>query len=357
MTNQMMVLRKYYDAVRTNKPFFISSLGQKNKIVLNLSRFFASVRKRPLVVNNKPVTAQIEPTSVCNLGCEFCIRDKVGVPIGTMSFENFKTILDKLDGLYKVHLSGQGEPFINPDIFKIMEYANKKGVLINTNSNGTIFTKATIDKICNVEIGEIAFSLESTKKKMFEEMRKGANFDDVTVKVKNLIEELNRRNKKTIISFAVTILRENIEEIPDFVKLAKKLGVKKIKYQTLQSKEDYVENYTDKAKSQDVSKVFDEIKTQVDKAEKIAKKNGIDIIFDEGLKSPHGCVWPWRGIYITWNGDVTPCCKTLTPKDCGLGNVLREDFWKVWNSKTYQMYRAMLRKRKAPGTCRGCNMV
>ena len=43
-------------------------------------------------------------------------------------------ILDKLDSLFKIHLSGQGEPFLNPDIFKMIEYANKKGIIVYPNN-------------------------------------------------------------------------------------------------------------------------------------------------------------------------------------------------------------------------------
>ena len=87
----------------------------------------------------------------------------------------------------------------------------------------------------------------------------------------------------------------------------------------------------------------------------IAKKEDISVIFDEEKSS--GCLWPWRMMYVTWNGYVTPCCKILDYRNPLMGNLLEENFWKIWNSKKYQMFRKMLRKREPPKYCVGCNMV
>lgn len=344
---------KYYDAIRTNTPLLRTSFTQKLKIFFNIIRYFIADKK--LILKNKPVTAQIEPTSNCNLKCEMCIREKIGVPIGTMSLENFKKILYKLDCLFKIHLSGQGEPFLNKDIFKMIKYANKKGILVNTNTNGTLLTKKIIDKICEVEIGEIAVSIESTKKKEYEKIRKGAKFDSVMNNIKNLNSQLKKKNKKTIISFAVTILKQNIHEIPEFVKLAKRIGVEKIIIQTIQEKEDYISKYNQKTKSQRVANSEKELKEKMNEGKKLAKEYNINLIFDE--EKSNGCIWPWRMIYVTWNGYVTVCCKILDYRNPLMGNLIKEDFWKIWNGKNYQMFRRLLRERKAPAPCKGCNMV
>jgi len=347
---------KYYLAAKSNKPFFKTNLNQKVKILKNVSRFFSSNSNKPLIINNKPVTAQIEPTSVCNLKCEMCVREKIGVPIGTMKFEDFKKILDKLDCLFKIHLSGQGEPFLNPDIFKMIRYANKRGILVNTTTNGSVLTKKIIDEICGVEIGEISISLDSTNKETYEKIRKGANFEKVTENVKNLTSELKRRKRGTIVSFAIVILKENFEEIPDFAKLAYKAGVKKIIFQTVQNKVDYVDKYNKKIKTQTVADFIEKIKSKIEEAKELGKKYKILVVFDEG-KAGGGCIWPWRGIYITWNGYVTPCCKILDYRKPIMGNILQEDFWKIWNGKNYRMFRELLKKRMPPAPCRGCGMV
>ena len=350
-----MRLRKYYDVVRTNNSFFTTSFIQKMKISLNILKFWKNNLTKPAVISNKPVVAQIEPTSNCNLRCAMCIRDKIGVPIGTMSFENFKKILDKLDCLFKIHLSGQGESFLNKDLFKMIHYANKKGIIVNLNTNATLFNEEVIRNICNSNIGEIAISIESTNKKEYENIRKGANFDQVIKNITNLSSALKKTNKKTILSLAVTILKENIEDLPNFVLFAKKVGINKIIAQTIQEKEDYVKNYGSNIKENLILDYKKRLNAVIKKAKIMAKNKNIEFIFDEEKSS--GCIWPWRSIYVTWNGNVTPCCKILDYRKVNAGNLLTDNFWKVWNGEAYKSYRRMLKRRKAPLPCKGCNRV
>tara|TARA_Y100000034_G_scaffold45936_1_gene56493 strand:- start:21452 stop:22513 length:1062 start_codon:yes stop_codon:yes gene_type:complete len=353
MSYRAMKIKKYYDFSRSNTSFLKTEFNQKLKIIFNILKYLKSDKK--LIVKNKPIIAQIEPTSHCNLKCEMCIREKIDVPIGTMSFKDFKKILEKLDSLSKIHLSGQGEPLLNKDLFDMIEYANKKGITVFFTTNGTILTKEIINKICNVNIGEIGISIDSAEKKKYEKIRKGADFDKVKTNIKNLVNELKKSKKKIIVSTSAVILKENIKEIPEFVRLANSLGIKKVGFQTVQEKKDYIDRYNSKIKTQTVSNFNKELKEKIKEGKKIAKKYNITVIFDEE-KSP-GCIWPWRSIYITWNGNITPCCKILDYKKPYFGNILKEDFWKIWNGKEYQLFRKLLRKRKAPLVCKGCNMV
>lgn len=350
-----MRLRKYYDIIKTNRPLFRTSFKQKIKIISNVLRYWKNRLKKSVIVSNKPVVAQIEPTSLCNLRCEMCIRDKIGVPMGTMKLGDFRNILNKLDSLFKIHLSGQGEAFLNDELFEMIDYANKKGTIVNLNTNATLFTENIIKKICKVDIGEIAISIESAHKKEYEKIRKGANFEKVIDSIKKLNYALKNKGKRTIISFAVTILKENVDELPEFINFASKLGVKKIISQTIQEKEDYVKNYNSDAKKNLISNYKERLRGKIKEAGRLAKEKEIEFIFDE--EKSMGCIWPWRSIYITWNGNVTPCCKILNYKKDGMGNILKEDFWKIWNGKEYQIFRKLLRERKAPFPCKGCNRI
>jgi radical SAM protein with 4Fe4S-binding SPASM domain len=356
MNYRLMRLKKYRDSILANKTFFTAPLKDKFAILLNVLKFFKNSPNKPLIINNNPVTAQIEPTSLCNLRCRMCVREKEGVPIGSMSFEEFKIILDKLKGLYKVGISGQGELFLNKDIFKMINYANKRGKLVHVVSNGMLINDEIIQKICEVDIGEIAVSIDSTKKEKYEKIRVRSNFNQVTGNIKNLVEELNKKKKKTIVSIATIIFKDNINEIPDFVLLAKKLGVKKIAFQTLQTKENYVKDYDKEMRNQTVENDVDWLRDKIEEGKEIAKREGITLIFDE-IKRP-GCIWPWRGIYINWKGDVTVCCKVFDYKNPLLGNLLKQDLNEIWNGPNYQRYREFLKKRKVPfESCKGCNEI
>ena len=86
MSYRLMRFRKYYDAVQSNGAFFKADWSQRRKIILNILKYIGTSLNKPEIIKNKPVVAQIEPTSECNLDCEMCVREKTGVPIGSMSF-------------------------------------------------------------------------------------------------------------------------------------------------------------------------------------------------------------------------------------------------------------------------------
>lgn len=352
---KLMRFRKYYDAIRTNKSFIKASLKDKYNIISNVLKFFNISQEKPLVIKNKPVTAQIEPTAECNLKCKFCVRYSGKVPIGRMSLENFKKIIDKLEGLYKLGISGQGELFIHPEVFDMIKYANDKGILVNINSNGTLITKDVIEKLCKLDIGEIGISVDSTKKEKYEKVRIGANHNKLLENIKNLTDELKKRKKESIVTISPIIFKNNIDEIPEFVNLAEKLGVKKVAFQTLQTKENYLKSYSKEMKSQVIKEEIEKLKEKMKEGKKLADEKGITIIFDEE-ESP-GCVWPWRGIYIAWDGEITPCCKIVETKEYSMGNILKQNFWDVWNGEKYQNLRRLLRERKPYFACRGCNRI
>ena len=101
----------------------------------------------------------IEITNICNLNCSFCIGNKRIKKY--MSFDEFKTILDKIDGYTKyIYLHLMGDALIHPDINKFIDYASKK-FYINITTNGYL-----IDRIANNKnIRQVNISLHSYDKK------------------------------------------------------------------------------------------------------------------------------------------------------------------------------------------------
>ncbi|MEK6879085.1 MAG: radical SAM protein, partial [Nanoarchaeota archaeon] len=61
-------------------------------------------------------------TNVCMLNCYGCYRPKT---IEQMTYEQFKTVIDKLPSVNNITLTG-GEPFVHPDLLKMVRYCAKK---------------------------------------------------------------------------------------------------------------------------------------------------------------------------------------------------------------------------------------
>ncbi|MFH1332781.1 MAG: radical SAM protein, partial [archaeon] len=309
-----------------------------------------SVYPRKTYCSNLPISAQLEPTLRCNLKCTMCVREHFKQ--GDMKLEEFKRIINQLDTLVKIHLQGLGEPFLHPDIFEMIDYASSRNIMVSVITNGTLLNDSFVDKISKSKLFEIGISIDATEKKEYEAIRVGANFGRVIGGVKKLSAAL--KGKDTKLFFAVTVMRSNLHMLPDFVRLAHNVGVPRVVFQRVQTKDDFVSYYkSDFRKSGDFV-THEEVKSVFDSARSLADSLCVEILFEEKTVK---CLWPWRSLYITWNGDITPCCMIVDPKSPPIGNILKTPFKVLWNSKVYRVLRKSLLKRTPIAPCKGCRAI
>jgi len=215
-------------------------------------------------------------------------------------------------------------------------------------------SRQIVNNIIDSDLNEIAVSLDSTNKETFESIRILSNFDNIIKNIKLLTSTRDERKSKLKISLAVTIMQRNLEEIPEFVDLAHELGVTKIIFQTVQLKEDFVKIY---AKDFANKELIDTKKRQfldlIEETKERGRKYKIKILFDE---EDQKCVWPWRNIYVTWQGYITPCCKIVDFKNPVFGNLIKQDFEEIWNGEEYKKHREGFFKRIPAAPCKGCSV-
>jgi len=122
-----------------------------------------------------PFILYVDPSSVCNLQCGFCpcgrahddlwTEDKKN-SIGIMDLELFKKIVDDCAGfpdkIKVLRLYKEGEPLVNPDFARMVEYANASGHFlgIDTTTNGTLLNPALNREIIQAGLTRIHISVE-----------------------------------------------------------------------------------------------------------------------------------------------------------------------------------------------------
>jgi len=325
--------------------------GFSRRVFLFSNASYARFGPKKERVGNYPIYALIEPTNNCNLKCETCIRHDLPFGFGDMSFENYKIIINKLKGLIRVHLQGQGEPFLHKDIFRMINYASDKGIIVTTTSNGTLLNSEMAKKIIESKLDEIVISVDSIDKETCESIRKGVKFDVLIDNIKRLSEMRKGRKKKLKMSIGMTIIKDNLKEIPEFIKFFSEMGINELIFQRLLTNEFYVKHYeTNFLKEQLISEK--ELIKEIKKNKELAKRRNISILFDEGK-----CNWLWSQIYVNYMGDVNPCCLVLDPNNPKLGNLLKQDFKKIWNNQEYKNLRRLLINKKVPNVCKGCRRL
>lgn len=107
-------------------------------------------------------TANIEITSVigCPVMCSFCPQTSLiknfkhqntfNYDNKVLTFDKFKTVLDKLPTWVDIHFSGMAEPYASPDCTKMLEYTISKGHKLCVYSTLVGAKKEDLDFLSNV---------------------------------------------------------------------------------------------------------------------------------------------------------------------------------------------------------------
>ena len=118
------------------------------------------------------IKAQLELTYRCNLHCRHCYTD----PYNSKEFfpreltlDEIHRLLDEMQqiGIVWLNLTG-GDIFMHPHFFEIYEAAVRKGFLLQLYTNGTLFTKATIERLQQMPPFTIDISCHSVTEEPFD---------------------------------------------------------------------------------------------------------------------------------------------------------------------------------------------
>lgn len=127
-----------------------------NKIVYNIDRF----------KQHKPITADVFLTNYCNNHCPYCTYGRWDLPNkeAYMSFKKFVEYAERMLclGVRGIILTGGGEPTINPDFLKIAKWLEEKGISygINTNFNELLYFSPTYLKVSLDAYDEDSYQLK-----------------------------------------------------------------------------------------------------------------------------------------------------------------------------------------------------
>lgn len=118
------------------------------------------------------IKAQLELTYRCNLHCRHCYTDPYNAKEffpRELSLGEIQHLLEDLQhiGVMWLNLTG-GDIFMHPHFFEIYEAAVRKGFLLQLYTNGTLFTKAVIERLQQMPPFLIDISCHSVTEKAFD---------------------------------------------------------------------------------------------------------------------------------------------------------------------------------------------
>ncbi len=173
-----------------------------------------------------PPVVIIEMINKCNLRCVMCPQDSLNRPVGIMSEELYRKIIDDI-ALHnpkdtQVWLAIMGEILLLKEkAIECIEYAVEKGLSqVNLNTNLASADKKLSVDLTKTQLNSIIVGLDAATKETYETVRVGGNFDHVMGNIKTILhtkEQYNYDKPEVIVQFIVQ--DENKHEVELFKEL------------------------------------------------------------------------------------------------------------------------------------------
>ena len=175
-----------------------------------------------------PIYAEIEPTDRCNLRCKRCFFRNV---IGNGNNLDRKTLLRAVDelrayGVKKFWFSGFGEPLLNPHTVEAMQKGISYGIKVGLYTNGVLLNEEIQEVALNADFVKI--SIDAINPKTFEALKdvKGSILTkSVIPNLKRFAARKKATGSKVQINASFLIQPENYQEMKEFVRAMKEIGV------------------------------------------------------------------------------------------------------------------------------------
>jgi MoaA/NifB/PqqE/SkfB family radical SAM enzyme len=336
-------------------------------------RYFAHIAAaRGAVAETEPVCLYLETTNRCNLLCTTCPRTFEALePPGDMSWNLFTRIIEQLPNIARVVLHGVGEPMMVRALPRMIRHLKERGAYVLFNTNGTLLSAKKGRELIDSGLDELRVSLDAAEPRAFIEVRGRDLFHRIVRNVRAfraLQRELGADRPR--VSLWLTGLKETIEQLGDFVRLADDLDVSEIYLQRLV----YFPEGQGLARPQ--SALFADGDGRearlVREAEVLARELGIafnasgatdpaaSLKPEEDSRPWSLCRRPWTLMYITAHGRALPCC--IAPFSARgydgftLGDATQESLRDIWNGTRYRNFRTALLSDEPPAACAGCGL-
>jgi radical SAM protein with 4Fe4S-binding SPASM domain len=288
-----------------------------------------------------PFAASVEPTTSCNLQCPECPTGSRTLlrPKGHMDVKFFSKVTDQLSShLIYLTLYFQGEPYLNPDLFKMIAYARSRKLYLATSTNGHYLNEISAEATVRSGLNRLIVSLDGTDQATYSSYRIGGDFNKVTEGVRQIVEwkrKLAVRHPYLVIQFLVLSSNEHQKEAVK--KLGYELGADEVQFKTAQF---------NKYKKGNPLMPSDKRYSRY--------RAGMDGGFILVKRIQNRCFRMWGLTVITWDGVVVPCCfdKNANHK---MGSLAENDFKAIWNSDSSVNFRSKIRdSRSAVEMCCNC---
>ncbi|MBN1269195.1 MAG: radical SAM protein [Kiritimatiellae bacterium] len=192
--------------------------------------------RKSVVMRTGPVHLSVVTTGRCNLACAMCPTHSPVIPdsfpwkqktLRDIDFETFRRFADRFSSALSVSFIGSGEPLLNKDLFRMIDYAaGVRRMTVSTVSNG-ILLEDYAEAIVRAPLRQISVSLNGHAPDEYSRLTGNPpeTFPRITRGVSALVRARNAARSAVQIEGSFIVDRVNWRYVPDFLRLAGELGI------------------------------------------------------------------------------------------------------------------------------------
>jgi MoaA/NifB/PqqE/SkfB family radical SAM enzyme len=183
---------------------------------------------------------ELDIVNRCNIQCVMCYHslEATRVPIVYLDVDVFASAAASiLPHASHLSLSLGNEPLMSPHFEAMLKIVSAYQVPhVNFFTNGLLITDKKIAAMVDYGVTQICISVDGATAATYNGIRRGGDFDDLVRNVERLVHLRDSAHSRTPrVRFDVVMMRRNIRELPDIVRLAARLGVEQMSFRHMVS--------------------------------------------------------------------------------------------------------------------------
>ena len=301
-----------------------------HKLIYHISR----VHKWLNGENIYPIYLELSPSGACNHRCTFCALDYLHYKpqfIDKGVLNNFLIKAAEL-GVKSVMYSGEGEPFLHPEIDELIIHAKQTGLDVSVTTNGVHCNENIISK-CLSSLSWIRFSLNAGTASTYQKIHrcKPDDFKRVLDNLQTAVRVRGLNHYPCTIGVQLTLIPENAHEISLLAPLLKNIGVDYLTIKPFSPHPMSCSKISANMNHMDYLYTADNLKQLSNENFKIIfRDNAINKMRE---KKPYkNCLGLPFFAYISSDGNIYACSTFLGNNKFCYGNIYQNSFSEIWES-------------------------
>lgn len=177
-----------------------------------------------------PILVEIDPSNVCNHGCDFCLSSYVHSGKQMLSEAAMLTLCDGIiaSKTKAVNWTGGGEPTTNPSLKRAILKLAQASIKMGMFTNGTLLDRFDLFEIISSSLQWIRISVDAGCESTYNRIRhvnSDRGWHKMLSNLQTLIEVNNDLGHRLDIGVGFVITPSNVHEVIEFARVFKDYGV------------------------------------------------------------------------------------------------------------------------------------